>query len=593
MPAGKLIVDCGGVLSHQTSGRDKYDGRDIYKSAVEGAYAFVQKFIKKNGANNIHVLSRVNYISSDHWVVRFCRTLGFSPNHVTLVNDRRDKGPAALQLGCAAAIDDQSECLWWIAMSCHEQLHGNKPLFLFSEQGYKRQGGAWDDWVAERVTRTSSWKDLALCLGLDLDGWDELSGLGPPHYPHSEDHVLAFFQKLQRCNSLAASASYTEESPEPSSVDFGRDSESEVSAELKRNKQGPTRNKNKASKSKKAKAEETPLEPVSEEKPAEQLDNARETTSKKEDEAPGNVAASATAETKKEETPEPAAPAAPAQPPAAKASKAAADQGSAAAKKASKNEDEADDEDEEESEDEDDDEEEETSESASPVKVSLVLAEGADPSKAAAAAADLFSQPKGFAVKSRAAPPTSLGSQAPVTPPKAGANRGLRPKSKAKADSDDPAAPAVDLKPRRSWRRHEHGRWEPVQAEAGATSPKDAASERLAHFLQQAEEAAYRAEAAAARAERASPDRPSAASAENWQGRNPASTWVQRKKARAAAYEQSGGARQTRTTSIAYCTWCRKNQPGAYCPSKLCRHCCEEKANADPQYWCEQHLRRK
>ena len=108
MPAGKLIVDCGGVLSHQTSGRDKYDGRDIHKSAVEGAYAFVQKFIKKNGANNIHVLSRVNYISSDHWVVRFCRTLGLSPNHVTLVNDRRDKGPAALQLGCAAAIDDQS-----------------------------------------------------------------------------------------------------------------------------------------------------------------------------------------------------------------------------------------------------------------------------------------------------------------------------------------------------------------------------------------------------------------------------------------------------------------------------------------------------
>ena len=348
-----------------------------------------------------------------------------------------------------------------------------------------------------------------------------------------------------------------------------------------------TRNKNKASKSKKAKTEETPLEPVSEEKPAEQLDNARETTSKKEDEAPGNVAASATAETKKEETPEPAAPAAPAQPPAAEASKAAADQGSAAAKKASsvpENEDEADDEDEEEEEDEDDDEEE-TSESASPVKVSLVLAEGADPSKAAAAVADLFSQPKGFVGKSRAAPPTSLGSQAPVTPPKSGANRGLRPK--AKVDFDDPAAPAVDLKPR-SWRQQEH-----VQAEAGASSPKDAASERLAHFLQQAEEAAYRAEAAAARAERASPDRPSAASAENWQGRNPASTWVQRKKARAAAYEQSGGARQTRTTLVAYCAWCRKNQPGAYCPSKLCRLCCEEKANADPRYWCEQHLRRK
>ena len=160
------------------------------------------------------------------------------------------------------------------------------------------------------------------------------------------------------------------------------------------------------------------------------------------------------------------------------------------------------------------------------MKVSLVLAEGADPSKAAAAAADLLSQPKGFAVKSRAAPPTSLALKRP----------------RLKLIFDDPAAPAVDLKPR-SWRRQEHGRWEPVQAEAGASSPKDAASERLAHFLQHAEEA----EAAAARAERASPDRPSAASAENWQGRNPASTWVQRKKARAAAYEQSGGARQTRT----------------------------------------------
>ena len=60
----------------------------------------------------------------------------------------------------------------------------------------------------------------------------------------------------------------------------------------------------------------------------------------------------------------------------------------------------------------------------------------------------------------------------------------FRPEFKAEADSDDPAAPAVNLKPCRSWRRqHEHGRWEPVQAEAEATSPKNAASEPCALSL--------------------------------------------------------------------------------------------------------------
>ena len=64
-----------------------------------------------------------------------------------------------------------------------------------------------------------------------------------------------------------------------------------------------------------------------------------------------------------------------------------------------------------------------------------------------------------------------------------------------------------------------------------------------------------------------------------WQGRTPDSQWTRRKQERAdnhKAAASAGPPKKTKITEVPMCKRCGKNQPGAYCPHKLCRRCCTE-----------------
>ena len=67
-----------------------------------------------------------------------------------------------------------------------------------------------------------------------------------------------------------------------------------------------------------------------------------------------------------------------------------------------------------------------------------------------------------------------------------------------------------------------------------------------------------------------------AASAGPWQNRRPDSGWVSRKAERAARHQAGGTTKPQKVTETPYCQMCSKNQPGGYCPFKLCRRCCRE-----------------
>jgi hypothetical protein len=62
-------------------------------------------------------------------------------------------------------------------------------------------------------------------------------------------------------------------------------------------------------------------------------------------------------------------------------------------------------------------------------------------------------------------------------------------------------------------------------------------------------------------------------------GRTPDSQWTRRKQERAdnhKAAASAGPPKKTKITEVPMCKRCGKNQPGAYCPHKLCRRCCTE-----------------
>ena len=115
-----LILDCGGTLSDNT-GRGAPNPTP-YQSALEGAYAFLQSWIKVHGAGSLLVLSRVREVKADHWVVKFCVSMGLHPQQVLLVTNLCDKGPASFTWGCRAFVEDRSDAAWYIATANYHTL---------------------------------------------------------------------------------------------------------------------------------------------------------------------------------------------------------------------------------------------------------------------------------------------------------------------------------------------------------------------------------------------------------------------------------------------------------------------------------------
>ena len=101
--ASALMLDVGGVLSDLNSA--KHDGDTIYKSALTGAYCFLQSFKRTYPGIPVHVISRVNRPADNHWVVRFCEALGAGAS-VHQVKHRHQKGEVARSLGITICVDD-------------------------------------------------------------------------------------------------------------------------------------------------------------------------------------------------------------------------------------------------------------------------------------------------------------------------------------------------------------------------------------------------------------------------------------------------------------------------------------------------------
>ena len=187
-----LAIDCGGVLSSKTDDV-KYDDDKIYKAAMEGAYCLVQLYKFKSGRWP-HVVSRVNFPSNKHWVLRFCKhTFGIPDECIHLVREKAEKGPVCAQLGATAVVDDSYDALYAMGTGAWETLAS---AVLFQEQGKPlSKQGLWDSWLLEnKLEFAGNMLELMVALGIartmtQAEEYQSLFRWGPPTHPHSEERL--------------------------------------------------------------------------------------------------------------------------------------------------------------------------------------------------------------------------------------------------------------------------------------------------------------------------------------------------------------------------------------------------------------------
>ena len=609
-----LVLDCGGVLSDnaRSQGQGRHDGVTIYKAAKPGAYAFVHMWLASGG--RICVVSRVNFPSKRHWVIRFCEALGLDTGCVHLVRERSEKGPCARRLGCTGVVDDSSDCLWHIARHCWQELD-DRAFIQFG--GTWRRQGVWDAWCEDRVRILSSWEDVAARLGVDTSrwsAWESLCRCGPPNRPHDADTVRDLLSAaasarapvLQAASASARApvlkaASASRRSPfspvaVPDETDEEKDRDKEKEErEEDQEEQGSLpdwspdadaaakpANSSSSSRSKSSASSSSSEEAAVSAKP--KLATVPEKSvavSATEDQATGQegsaVAVSATQTppaTGQEGSAEAVALSATQTPPP-KASAEVAPPGKAEPGK---------------------------DQEATP-KAEAGATPGKDDKEAAAAQSQA---PRRVAVKSKPKLKGSvaLGSdsaaqaEAPSRMPPAKA----KPKPKAKAATDPPAgtdaagppaAPAgapnlkaaapppktVTLKPAAA---------APPAAPPTRTppEPKSAASllAEVKSLLRAADRVAKALPAAASSSSwEEAPPPPAAPGSSSWEGappppawggRHPQSGWTARKKARAQAHRAGAGGGAPRIIGVPMCWKCQRNNPGAACPQQMCGPCC-------------------
>ena len=187
-----LAIDCGGVLSAKTDDV-KYDDDKIYKAAMEGAYCLVQMYKFKSGRWP-HVVSRVNFPSNKHWVLRFCKhTSGIPDECIHLVREKAEKGPLCAQVGATAVVDDSYDALYAMGTGAWETLAS---AVLFQEQGKPlSKQGLWDSWLLEnKLEFAGNMLELMVALGIartmtQAEEYQSLFRWGPPTHPHSEERL--------------------------------------------------------------------------------------------------------------------------------------------------------------------------------------------------------------------------------------------------------------------------------------------------------------------------------------------------------------------------------------------------------------------
>jgi hypothetical protein len=198
-----LGLDIGDCLSRRDV--PSADGDLCYRSAAEGAYAFLVLFTAKYGAE----------------VVRFAKQFGLPAcgvpdSHIHVVTSQKSvkygKGPIAKDLGLTHMVDDM-ECLWsalfdpvFNASDTLEQviqftsLQPRRPL-------PNNIRGTWPQDAQHRLVRLRTWHDVAKYFDLTCTSelWESISRRGPPHCPPMRPTSKEMV-KLARILAPAASA---------------------------------------------------------------------------------------------------------------------------------------------------------------------------------------------------------------------------------------------------------------------------------------------------------------------------------------------------------------------------------------------------
>lgn len=182
--AEHVAIDVGGVLS--SKGDTRFDGEQIHEAAAPNAYMFVRLLHHRTGRYP-QVVSRVNYPSKTHWVIRFCCSLGIPESNIHLVKRKDDKHKHSERM--TAVIDDDWDALLSLGFGAQKSL---KEGFWFQAQyqDFPRPRHKWDEWMASMTKMVADFWSLQSELGLGctqtaLDIFRE----GPPNGPHSQDLV--------------------------------------------------------------------------------------------------------------------------------------------------------------------------------------------------------------------------------------------------------------------------------------------------------------------------------------------------------------------------------------------------------------------
>ena len=566
-----LMLDVGGVLS-ALGGDYKHDGQTIYKSAVVGAYCFIQCFKRKYPAVPAHVISRVNVPADDHWVVRFANSLGLTSVH--MVRRRKEKGEVAKSLGITICIDDAYECVHSMAMACYG------PKWQLGILFGGRPPPGHDDWVSQNTVVLGDFGKVAEKLGCNVPSqvWRWFGENGPPRQPHNPAKLGEAWELCSRPNALIL--------PEQPRVVSGKNGPRNMAASA----EGPAMPAAAAEVPPKEEPAASADVPPTKEEPAASAEVKTEGATSGADAAapPPEV----TGQAGSASSAVPAAASNSTAAPAEKCTAAPADEVPAAPAEEKPDWDASTSSSSEEVELEEDEEEEDDD-------------DGNDDDKGNAAAA----APRGYAAKSQPArglrlqsvprrrAPTPPGRRAMSPPggkkwvdrhnelgpdPQSKRRRRRRQRRRHRDDNDvEPSAPSAS-----SW----HG-WQPAsdkgwrQASGGHddhgdwSSYDDWSSKQHMHWAawmtQRLDEIERRTSNVPA-----TPD-----PAARWGGRDPGSKWTAQKKARAEAHRARGFTRPQAERVLpppVMCHKCGRNEPGAYCVVQMCRVCC---GRAD----CPQH----
>ena len=150
--APMLCIDCGGVLTRY--GDVKYDGEEIYKATMPGAWAFLLLWQACYGEDAVRIISKVKWFphKEKHWVVRHAMSLGLPSDQVFLTDQNSNKGYYARRSNGTVVVDDRLDCLQSMMNGSSKSL---QTAVLF--------GGA-DPRNEKKVHCISDFRDLAVLL---------------------------------------------------------------------------------------------------------------------------------------------------------------------------------------------------------------------------------------------------------------------------------------------------------------------------------------------------------------------------------------------------------------------------------------------